>query len=344
VNGIFCISLDFELHWGGFEKWPLSNYPIPNSNLDALDQYFINTRWAIPQMVKAFEESRVQATWATVGLLFHRDKASLLKNMPVLKPTYESSELSPYGFMDRYGIGESEEVDPFHYAHSLLTEISRTEYQEIGSHTFGHFYCNEAGQTVDQFRDDLMAAQQAASAFGIKLKSLVFPRNQFNDDYLKVCYACGFASVRSNPTDWFWKINTRDEGVLKRLARGADAYVAGVGKKNSYPISQVDVRAGFPLCIPASRLLRPYRASEGFLNQWKISRIKKEMTVAAELGEVYHLWWHPHNFGSYPKQSLEGLNQLLEHFDQLRGKFGMQSLSMNAIAQLISDHARATPA
>ena len=44
MNGIFTISLDFELHWGGFEKWPIEEYR----------QYFLNTRKVIPEMLKLF--------------------------------------------------------------------------------------------------------------------------------------------------------------------------------------------------------------------------------------------------------------------------------------------------
>ena len=42
-KGIFTISLDFELHWGCFQNMKTINAPE--------EQYFINTRNAIPQML-----------------------------------------------------------------------------------------------------------------------------------------------------------------------------------------------------------------------------------------------------------------------------------------------------
>jgi hypothetical protein len=90
-----------------------------------------------------------------------------------------------------------------------------------------------------------------------------------------------------------------------------------------------------PVCMPASRLLRPYNPSEGFLNGMKIDRIRKEMTRAAEKGEVYHLWWHPHNFGRYPQQSLIGLKEILSHFRLCRERYGMVSLNMGEVAALM---------
>jgi len=330
MTGTFIISLDFELHWGGFEKWQL---PMAG-NLD-YSEYFLSTRKAIPQMLALFSKYKIHVTWAGVGLLMHENKKTLVNNFPLSKPTYINKELSAYYFIEHKGVGENEDADPFHYAHSLVGQIVGTEHQELGSHTFSHFYCNEPGQTVDQFRADLHAAQQAASAYGVKLKSLVFPRNQFNDNYLRVCFEEGFESVRSNPKDWFWNIeSTQNESKWKRLNRGLDAYFP-IGKKNIFSINEIDIRDGFPLCIPASRLLRPYNPNEYFLNQLKLGRIKSEMKQAAKLGEVYHLWWHPHNFGNHPEQSLNALEELLISFRKCADDFGMISLNMGELASLI---------
>jgi peptidoglycan/xylan/chitin deacetylase (PgdA/CDA1 family) len=212
---IFTISLDFELHWGGFEKWPIDNYK----------QYFVNTRDVIPKMLKLFEQYGVHVTWAGVGMLFHSDRESLLNNTPRVLPTYVDKDLSAYNYIKRIGIGSTEMDDPFHFAASLVKRIIDTPNQELGSHTFAHYYCNEAGQTVDQFKADLRAAQMAAAPFGHKLRSLVFPRNQFNEEYLKACYEEGFRVVRDNPRDWFWNIrSTQKESKWKRLNRGVDAY------------------------------------------------------------------------------------------------------------------------
>lgn len=335
-KGIFTISLDFELHWGGFEKWPLrvTSHQSPvtsNQSQATYNQYFLNTRQVIPQMLELFQAHEVHVTWATVGMLFHHNKKELLENAPVLKPTYKESQLSAYRYIEQQGIGENEEQDPFHFAPSLIKQIIETPHQELGTHTFAHYYCNEAGQTLDQFREDLKAAQRVAQTFGVKLKSLVFPRNQFNDQYLKICYEEGITSVRSNPLDWFWHIeSTQAESAWKRLNRGLDAYFP-VGKKNTYKLNTLEVREGYPVCMPSSRLLRPYRPKEFFLNDFKINRIKAEMSRAANAGEVYHLWWHPHNFGNYPQQSLAGLQEILTHYAELNQMGKMISLNMGEI-------------
>ncbi|MBT1688321.1 polysaccharide deacetylase family protein [Dawidia soli] len=324
-NGLFTISLDFELHWGGFEKWPLQQYR----------QYFMNTRKTIPSMLRAFQRYEVHVTWATVGMLMPASRRDAELLYPAAKPAYQQPTLSAYHYIRQSGIGEDESTDPFHFAASLVKEILRTPHQELGSHTFSHYYCNEAGQTVGQFRADLQAAQRAAALCNTRLTSLVFPRNQFNEDYLRVCYEEGFTAVRDNPRDWFWNIrSTQNESRWKRLNRGADAYIP-LGKKNTYDLASVAVQPGLPLCLPASRLLRPYDPAEYFLNDMKISRICHEMERAARNSEVYHLWWHPHNFGNYPEQSMKALEKILQHFDYCRKLYHMSSATMGETADLI---------
>ena len=351
MKGIFTISLDFELHWGGFEKWPLS-IPDFRSQISDSDRqpngrkfltvdkkdyanYFLNTRQVIPEMLRLFAEHEVHVTWATVGMLFHPTREQLLAYAPALEPRYTEQKLSAYNFIREQGIGADEVSDPFHFAPSLIGQIVETPHQELATHTFAHYYCNEPGQDAEQFRADLKAAQKSAALFGRELRSLVFPRNQFNDQYLRVCFEEGITSVRSNPRDWFWEIgSTQRESIWKRLNRGMDAYLP-IGKANIFALESLKARPGHPLCIPASRLLRPYRPGELLLNDLKITRIKNEIVNAATHGGVYHLWWHPHNFGSYPQKSLTAMQIILEHFSACRKRYGFRSLSMQEITERI---------
>jgi peptidoglycan/xylan/chitin deacetylase (PgdA/CDA1 family) len=333
--GIFIISLDFELHWGGFEKWPLNKIDFKGNHND-YKKYFLNTRVVIPKMLSLFNKYEIHATWATVGMLMHANKNQLKENFPSLKPDYKEKKLSAYHYIETEGIGESEEKDPFHYADSLILQILATPHQELGTHTFSHYYCNEQGQNIEQFRADLQAAQKAASRYDQKLQSLVFPRNQFNDAYLKVCFEEGIKVVRSNPLDWFWNIlSTQNESIVKRLNRGLDAYFP-IGKNNTYSLQDLKKQVNRPICLPASRLLRPYRRKELFLNNLKISRVKSEMERAASTGEVYHLWWHPHNFGNFSEENLIDLEAILKHFRYCKAKYQMQSLTMVEISNNFS--------
>jgi len=325
-RSIFTISLDFELHWGGFEKWPIDGYK----------DYFDKTREVIHQVLKAFERTEVHCSWATVGLLLHQTKKELISSIPKIKPTYTEHHLSAYKYIEEVGIGENEKEDPYHFADSLVRQIIDASGQELSSHSFAHFYCNEPGQTLQQFEADAKAWNRAAEKYGVTAKSLVFPRNQFNDNYLEVCRNVGIEIVRANPVDWWWQIDsTQNESGWKQLNRGLDAYV-NLGGKTSFDLSKIDKKKGVWL-LPASRLLRPFRPKELFLNDLKINRIKREMTIAAQNNECYHLWWHPHNFGRYTQQNMSGLVDILNHYQELNNEYGMQSLNMGEIVDQLNN-------
>ena len=68
-----------------------------------------------------------------------------------------------------------------------------------------------------------------------------------------------------------------------------------------------------------------------FLEPLRLRRIKKSMTYAAKRGEIFHLWWHPHNFGVNQEQNFENLTEILKHFKALEKEYGMQSASMRDI-------------
>ena len=324
-GGCLIISLDFELHWGGSEKWPLD---------DSYKKYFDSTRESIPKVLSLFEQAHLHVTWATVGFLMHQNKRELLEALPDIRPDYALKHISAYHYLQNGWVGADENEDPYHYAHSLVNMIAKAHGQELSTHSFSHYYCNEEGQTAEQFLYDLRAAVQAGKRYGAEPKSLVFPRNQYNAEYLKACKKVGIEIVRVNPLDWWWQIDsTQGESKWKRLNRGADAYFS-IGGKTSYSLDQVKQQEGVFL-LPASRLLRPFNPKELFLNNLKIKKIKKEMTRAALNNECYHLWWHPHNFGNYTQQNIEGLVQIANHFQFLKAEYGMESKNMRQISDVL---------
>jgi peptidoglycan/xylan/chitin deacetylase (PgdA/CDA1 family) len=311
-KGNFIISLDFELHWGGAEKW----------NLTERKKYFDNTRKSIPLVLALFEKYNIHATWATVGFLFARNKEEIIQFSPNEKPTYNDSNLSYYRFIENNEIGKNEQEDPYHYAFDLISKIVSTPNQELASHTYEHFYCNEPGQTKEQFDADLKAAQSISkSNFNLELKSLVLPRNQLNSDYIKIAKKNGIKVIRSNPDVWFWQGDTLDYPI----SRAIDAVVRISGTSL---FSKDKVTEGEVLLLPASRFLRPYAKKEKYIHFLKFNRIKNEMTNAAKKKLNYHLWWHPHNFGNYTEENLEYLENILKHFKKLNELYGFESKSM----------------
>lgn len=71
------------------------------------------------------------------------------------------------------------------------------------------------------------------------------------------------------------------------------------------------------------------------MNSMRLTRILEEMNMAAKLGEIYHLWWHPHNFGNDPDRSLRELDTLIDQYLRLKEKFGMDSLHMKGLGEKV---------
>ncbi len=316
--GCLVISLDFELIWGVFDT----------VNIDDKSEYFLNTRKVIPQILDLFSKSNIHATWASVGMLFNNDWKSWEDNQPSELPHYTNGNLSSYSYGNTI---KDEKYNKLCFAPELIKAIYNTIGQEMATHTYSHYYCLEEGQKKESFRQDLIKAISLAAYMGIELKSLVFPRNQIKQEYLEVCESLGIQNVRSNPENWYWK-DTNSSGLSSKIARTADAYVS-LGKK-SYAYSDLKPKKGFPLEQKASRFLRPVEGNSS-LRALKFKRIKSEMTIAAKNGEVYHLWWHPHNFGDQPEESLLDLSKLIAHFQYLKTTYDFQSLNMLELGKAV---------
>ncbi|MDR5590567.1 polysaccharide deacetylase family protein [Christiangramia sp. SM2212] len=314
-KGSLVISLDFEFIWGVFDKV---------SHVDK-ETYFLNTRKMIPQLINLLEDYGIHATWATVGMLFNKDWDQWMENIPEVKPDYNNRFLSAYDYGLRY---KSEINDNLCFANDLIKRITLGKGQEMATHSYSHYYCLEDGQTDESFRQDLSKAIEIASRSNIEIKSLVFPRNQFNKSYLEICSELGLKTVRTNPSNWYWN-DTHGDGLKNKIFRTGDAYIGTFDK--SYKSEELISYNDSIVMQKASRLLRPKEGK--LLDFLKINRIKKEISYAARNNEIYHLWWHPHNFGNDVVGNLDNLKIILDHFIDCKERYGMHSLNMIEIAE-----------
>ena len=321
--GVFCISLDFELHWGVADTMPVLD--------EHTQQYFLNTRKAIPPMLAIFRQAEMHVTWAIVGMLYRSNAQAWKAGMPSLIPSYQNKDVSTYEWIRANGF--SGEEDPFHFAPELVDQIYQTPHQEIGTHTYSHYFCLEQGQTKEQFREDIRLACALAAEKGRTIRSLVFPRNQFNEEYLSVLRDLGITSVRTNPDIWYWSYSDKAGSFMKRFFRAGDAYLKFQPIAIQY-LNDIDT-SRLPLHLPATRLYRPWRPQYPIENKLKMRRILNEMTRAAQKGAYYHIWWHPENFGRYPEECLRELHVMVDHYHDLRDRYGFQNLTMGEITDML---------
>ena len=315
-TGALIISLDLELHWGVRDQLSVTQY---RDNL-------LGEREAVSALLSVFARRNIRATWATVGMLLAENKRELMTLLPDTQPQYADATLSPYPYLAQ--IGDSELSDPVHYAPSLIRQIVAIKGQELASHTFSHYYCLEHGQTAADFDADLGAMTKACSRFG-SCTSLVFPRNQYNPAYRPLLSKHGIRAFRSNPNHWAYSARTaRAETLVHRAARLVDTYLPLSGD-----LTRTVVRGEDDLVdVPASVFLRPWSRRSRTLQRLQISRIHNEMERAARERRMFHLWWHPHNFGTNLRDNLDILDAILERFDTLRRKVDMQTWTMSDAA------------
>lgn len=316
-EGGFVLSLDFELVWGVRQNRGCEGYR-PN---------ILGAREVIPKLLDMFERHGIACTWATVGLLFFDRRAAMEAALPERRPIYRDAALSAYGYLAE--VGEGEESDPCHFGLSLLERIRATPRQEIGTHTFSHFFVLDADPDPDTFAADLAAARAAAERLGLHVESLVLPRNQVSPEALRIAAREGIATVRGPAPGWFNAPRpSQGDTVLRRAARLLDAYVPLAGSGAVRP----RVVHGL-VDVPASRFLRPVSRRLAPLERLRASRILNGMRAAARTGRLFHLWFHPHNFGTDQERNLAFLDRILAEARRLDAAHGWPSLSMGEVGR-----------
>ena len=186
-----------------------------------------------------------------------------------------------------------------------------------------------AGPSLESFRADIRAALSAGRRFGVEIKSIVFPRNQVTADHVRICAEEGLIAYRGVESD---PLVAAGKGTVARAKRLADSYVdvagpcCGVAKE----MDGVGI-----VSVPQSRFLRPYDPRLAAFDGLRLRRILSSMTFAAQNQMLFHLWWHPHNFGKNTDRNISFLRAILDHYKQLEEKFEFRSASMAEVAERV---------
>lgn len=327
-KGYFVISLDFELHWGVFDALDLNSY---HSNL-------LNARKVVEKLIELSDEYGIHLTFATVGLLFAGNKKEIDEFMPKRIPGYSNKNLNPFSLLNQ--IGEDEKSDVIHYAKSLVEKIKKNGNHEIGTHTFGHYNCLASGQNTEDFYADLVSAKEIAETMDLKLESIVFPKNQVNNSYLLQCKKNGITNYRGAEMHQLYNFDIRNKKSYRlpesiiRLLRLIDGYL-NISGNHTYPINAIKPDELGLINLPSSRFYRAYSPRLSWFEVLKRRRIKKAMLHAAQNNELFHLWWHPHNFGDHMEENFKNLENIFKYYSKLNSKYKFKSISMTGLTNEI---------
>ena len=314
-KGKFVISLDFELFWGlaGWGKEQLLAYqPRIEGAIDALYR-----------ILEVFKKYDIKCTIAFVGGIYKSSREDFLASAPTLKPSYVNRLFSSYDLLLSL-VKDDVISERLLFRPDVVEQLQKNPLVELGSHTFSHFYALEDGQTIDEFKVDIVKAQIEAKEKGLILKSIIFPRNQIPQSYHKVCARAGFTHIRGNEESLLYRSeSTPSRFDIRRILRLLDCYLNITGH-HTYKSPRKDVL----IDVTASRFLRPYSRSLRFIEPLKVRRVLKDIEYAARHGHIYHLWWHPHNFGIYTEESIMQLEKICKDFANMRNKYNMESCFM----------------
>ncbi|SDE21568.1 polysaccharide deacetylase family protein [Riemerella columbipharyngis] len=318
-QGYFVISLDFELYWGIRDK-------------KSVDEYGQNIKgvWsAVPRLLQMFEKYNLHATWAVVGAMLSKDKEDFQKYIPEIKPKYIDENLSPYGEFYK-GLADIEDL--YVYGNELVQKVIEYNGQEIGTHTFSHYYCLENKKDRGSFFSDLTSAIKISEDNGIKIKTIIFPRHQVNENYLKGIKKHDIYIYRGTEKIWYHSAaRGQDEGIVKRAFRYVDYFIK-IGSHHCQNIEEV--KRGDIFQIRASRWLRPYNKKNKIFDFLKLNRIKNQMKYAAKNGKIFHLWFHPHDIGINQDENFKYLEIIFEYYLELKHKYNFESKNMYEISEI----------
>lgn len=309
----FVISLDFELFWGVSDSRSIENY---RRNIEG-------SLVAIPRMLEMFQRYQLKVTWAVVGMAICRDFSQWQEVRPSFPPGYIRKECSNYSIANL-----AREYPHLFFARPTVERILEIESQELATHTYSHFYCGEMGASPEQFAADLDCAKLIGAELGITFGSIVFPRNQVKQEYLSALQQSGIKVFRGNSKHPLYADgHVTPGGIAGRAVRFGDSWINLTGTHTAIP----EISNGL-VNVPASMFLRPYSHKLSAFEALRIYRIKSAMDAAAKADRVFHLWWHPHNFGLNIDQNLATLEVILQHYQHLRDTHGMRSMCMGDFA------------
>lgn len=313
-TGCMVISLDFEMLWG----------VLDHNNLMEYEGNIKNVWKVVPMLLQLFSEYKVHATWGITGMMTEESIEKCRQNMLVHLPGYNNRKYSPYEQFDYLKTVNKKYL----FAAELINKIQKSEGQELGTHTYSHFYCMEEGQTAGQFEADLLKAEESLKKYTDSVKSMLFPRNQVNENYADILKKYGIQNYRGNEEAWFYQPLERIGycSMPRRILRFLDSYVPIAGNC-CYRYENLYDRNGLRN-IKSSRFLRPYQKKLELFEPVRIKRIKNQMKYAAKNRMIFHMWWHPHNFGNHIKQNIDCLTELLDYYSLLEGRYGFRSLNM----------------
>lgn len=301
TKGAFVVSLDTELGWGCFDTVGVDHY----------EEAYRNTRSVIDGLCRLFDTYDAPVTWA---LVMH-----MLADCSGLHDEEEPNFDWIDSWYERAPCSSDVEKDLW-YAPDVLERIRAADVDhELAVHGYSHVILGAPGCTRTAATAEIRRATAIADEFDVEAETFIFPRNRIG--HLDVLGEFGFRFYRGLDARWYERALPRQ---LRRLYRFGDEFT-----KRTPPTVTPRTRSGM-IELPGSQILRP---NDGYWTYTppgsQVERAKKGLDRAVERGEIFHLWFHPFNFGSDPEAHLDVFERILAYAAELRRTDGLEIKSIN---------------
>jgi len=266
MSPTFLLSFDCEGKWG-FADGLSSRHQSLLSHAALTDAY--------RRLLALLARHRIRASFAFVGAL-------------TLSP--EQADAHPQWFSDdtpvrrawlaRFHEDRRRGISDGWLLPGLLALVREQPQHEIASHGFSHLPLAESLVDRHTARRELETAQAAAALHGLRLQTLVYPRNLCG--YASELDDCGFLGYRQG--------RARPAGTTARL---------GHLLTECWPRLRAEAHAApaHPLAIPAGAFLNWRHGMRRHVPPaLTLGRWRHALDDALARGGVVHLYSHPHNF------------------------------------------------
>ena len=294
-QGIFTLSLDFELIWGTMDRAGVDRFA---------EACRVERDVVIERLLELLCRYEISATWCVLGHLFldrcHYETNGR-KHPDIVRPTH--SWMNEDWFKNDPVSDET--AAPNFYGRSLVEKIRRAPVrQEIGSHSFSHIIFGDPGCTREAAESDLRACVVAARQAGVTLQSFAFPRNSVGHRDLLKKY--GFRSYRGPEPRWY--ASTSAPRLMRRLAHFFSVAAAGAPpvvepRRDEYGLWNI---AGSMMYFPMHGVRAAIPVSQ------RVKRAISGLERAARERKVFHLWFHPTNLADHTDQLFNGLENIFK--------------------------------
>jgi peptidoglycan/xylan/chitin deacetylase (PgdA/CDA1 family) len=317
-QGIFTLSLDFELIWGTVDLFG------PERFRRACE---IEREMVIARLLSLLEEFEIPATWCILGHLFLPGcrRSGGRAHPEIVRPHHAWVD----GDWLQHDPCTNEARAPLFYGRSLVEQIRACRVpQEIGSHSFSHVIFSDRGCSRDAAASELRASVEAAGDLGLELRSFTFPRNGVG--HLDLLPQFGFTNYRGPAPCWYER--RQPPTALQRLARLWSVLAAA-----EPPVVAPAQAAHGLVNVPASMIYSPRHGPRRHIPvSRRVRRARKGLDAATRAGRVFHLWFHPTNLADDPETMFRGLRDILVTVRDLRQQGRLSIETLKALACRVS--------